>query len=321
MFMSNLLAALLGILAYSLLNIGFFLQKRAAASLPSIESIDAKANLKNFLTNKQWLVGYLLTVIQTFPFWIALSIGSITVVTPMIGVGLIVFVVISVVIEKEPLSKFEIAGIAFIVVGLVVIGITSEQDSRVWTFQEMVGVFGSPQSIVFLVVSLVAAILTFILPALLKYKLSDVFYGLSSGIFATFGAILSKAFMSAINAEAGGSLQFALSQGLWWLFFILFVISTGGSLIGQQMGYQKGKGVIVVSIFNVMTVLGPSLGGVIMFNEWENVDSNTIIFKVIAYVLLLIGIVVLSIFTEKASAPKPKPTENEAKESDSTPES
>ena len=299
--MSNFLAAILGILAYSMVNIGFFLQKRAASSLPAIESTDASSNVKNFLTNKMWLFGFSLTIIQMIPFWIALSLGSISVVTPMIGVGLIVFVVLSATVGKEPIAKSEYVGIGCIVLGLVLIGITTESDSKIWSLSDMVAVFLSPDSLLFLILLFAFAIGFTIVCILRKYKHADILLGVSSGIFASFGAIFSKAFMTGFDSRVGGNFIFALSSFAWWLFFIGLLVGNGASLVEQQLGFQKGKGVVLISIFNVITVMIPSLSGVIMFGEWANVSTSSITLKLISYGILSVGIVLLSIFTQKAN--------------------
>jgi hypothetical protein len=302
--MSNVLAALLGIVAYSMVNIGFFLQKRAAAALPAIESTDASTNMKNFLTNKMWLIGFSLTIIQMIPFWIALSLGSISVVTPMIGVGLIVFVVLSATVGKEPISKSEYFGIAGIVIGLVLIGITTQSDTRVWSLQDMVVVFLSPGSLLFLIILLVVSIGFTVVCIGLKYRGADILLGISSGIFASFGAIFSKAFMTGFDDRVGGGFLFALGSMAWWIFFIGLIVANGASLVEQQMGFQKGKGVILISIFNVVTVMVPSLSGVIMFNEWSGIDPSMLTLKLISYGILSVGIVLLSVFTQKAGSAK-----------------
>jgi drug/metabolite transporter (DMT)-like permease len=217
----------------------------------------------------------------------------------MIGVGLILFVILSATLMKERVSKSDIIGIALIVIGLVIIGITTEEESRTWTYEEMVSTFSETKSIIFLVVTFLIAIGFAGTCILLKYKYADVLFGLSSGIFASFGAIFSKAFMTALDFGNFRSILIALGLLGWWFFFLGLIISNVLSLVQQQLGFQKGRGVILISIFNVLTVLVPTIAGIIMFGEWNHLDPNMITLKIISFGILFAGIVLLSIFTQK----------------------
>jgi drug/metabolite transporter (DMT)-like permease len=202
---------------------------------------------------------------------------------------------------KEKISRSDMAGIALIVVGLVMIGLTTEEEGRTWNYDEMVDAFLESKSIIFLVITLIIAIGLAASCIIIKYKYADILLGLSSGIFASFGAIFSKAFMTPLDFSNLGSIIFALGLLGWWFFFLGLIISNILSLVQQQLGFQKGRGVILISIFNVLTVLVPTIAGIIMFGEWDNVDSSIITVKIISFVILLAGIVLLSIFTQKPS--------------------
>ncbi|MBD3351886.1 MAG: hypothetical protein GF364_10410, partial [Candidatus Lokiarchaeota archaeon] len=64
--MSVFIGVLIAILCYSMLNIGQALQKKAASTLPDIEKTDLKGNLKNFLKNPVWLIGWIMATVQWY---------------------------------------------------------------------------------------------------------------------------------------------------------------------------------------------------------------------------------------------------------------
>jgi len=95
------LAIILGITAYSLLYIGLVLEKKGASMLPKIEGTGFFQNIKNLLTNKIWMLGLILTSNQWWLYAMALDLGSLSLVTPLLGVGLVVLVIFSYFYLKE----------------------------------------------------------------------------------------------------------------------------------------------------------------------------------------------------------------------------
>jgi hypothetical protein len=94
--MSVFLGIIIAIIAYSMYNIGMALQKKAASSLPNIENTSLKGNLKNFLSNKIWLLGFIMATVQWYIYLIALPMAPLSVLSSMMGVGLVVLVVFSI---------------------------------------------------------------------------------------------------------------------------------------------------------------------------------------------------------------------------------
>ena len=294
--MSTALAIVYAIISYTLLDIGFVLQKKGVDELPAIETQNATDNAKNFLKSKTWVAGFLLTNVQIIFYWLALNEGSLSLVVPMMGFGLVVFVIFSVILLEEKLTKKEIGGIVLTITGIVILGLTTPETEEQISYDEMVRILLQIESIIFLLGCLVAAIVFVMLSVSRDYKNADVLFGLSAGILTIFGAVGSKAFMTPIDPGNPATIWLALSLLGWWIFLIMLIGGSFCSMVSQQIGFQKGKAVLVVALFNVLNILLPSLFGILIFDEWAELDPNLVNWKILSFILLLAGVLILSIF-------------------------
>ncbi|MHA1742685.1 MAG: DMT family transporter [Candidatus Heimdallarchaeota archaeon] len=289
------LAIFLGILSYSMLNIGLALEKKAATELPAVEKQSFFSNIKNFLTNKIWLFGFLLTSLQWFLFLIALQFGSVSLVTPMMGVGLAVLVLFSVLFLKEKLSIKELGGMLCTIIGVVILGATSTQETK-YTLEELNRRVGSIEGIIFLVAMVVFVALLVLFSVLRKFAFADIAFGISGGVASGVGVIFSKAFSSAIDfSDFKNTFIIAVHHWEWWLYLVLLLAFNILSTVLPQVGFQKGKAIIVSPLFSVSALVTAVIGGVIVYSEWSNLSIGFIIGKIVALVVTITGIVILSI--------------------------
>jgi len=293
--LSIFLAIFLGILSYSMLNIGLALEKKAATELPPVEQQSFFMNLKNFLTNKLWIIGFLLTSLQWFLFLVALQYGSVSLVTPMMGVGLAVLALFSVLFLKETISVKELAGIFCTIVGVVILGATSTQETT-FNLEELNQRLSSIGGIVFLCCSFVFMVLFVLLSVIRKFSFADIAFGFSGGVASGIGVIFSKAFSSAIDfSDFRTSFLLAIHHWEWWLYLVLLLVFNVVSTILPQIGFQKGKAIIVSPLFSVSALLTAVVGGVIVYSEWSSLGIGFIIGKIIALIVTISGIIILSI--------------------------
>ncbi len=304
------LAILFGILSYSMLNIGLALEKKAAAELPAVEKHSFFSNIKNFLTNKVWLFGFLLTSVQWFLFLIALQFGSVSLVTPMMGIGLAVLVLFSVFFLKEKISIKELAGMFCTIVGVVILGATSLEETT-YSLDELNQRLGSLEGIIFLGVMVVFMAIFILFSVLRKFAFADIAFGFSGGVASGVGVLFSKAFSSAIDfSDFKNSFIIAVHHWEWWLYLVLLVAFNVISTVLPQIGFQKGKAIIVSPLFSVSALLTAVVGGAIIFSEWSLLGTGFIIGRVIALIVTIIGVIILSIAALQES--KKETNENES---------
>jgi len=293
------LAIFLGVLSYSMLNVGMGLQKKGAESLPKIEKQKVWQNLKNFFTNKTWLLGFVLVQSQWILLTMALDFAPISIITPLMSFGMVALVIFSFFYLKESISFVEIAGIIAIIIGIVILGLTNPEEEVLYTLNETIERFSSTWSIVFLVIIFVISIGLILLSILRKYKNADILFGISAGITDALGAILLKALMSGADFRDKTIVNDSVTNWVWWFFMFTMIIFNGTATIYLQVAYQRGKAVIVAPIFGVLAMIVPVFAGIIIFSDWAIfVEQNMIgkmLLKIAAFVIIIAGAVVLSI--------------------------
>lgn len=294
---STALAIIFGIISYSLVNIGLALQKKGAALLPKIEKTSFWLNLKNFFSNKFWLVGILCTNISFIFLAIAMNQGPLSIVAPMQGVGLTVLLVFSFLYLKEKISIWEVIGIITIIAGIVILGVTNSTSKTTYSISEINQLFLQTKSIVFLCIFSALVLSAVIFSIVRKFQFANLIFSLGAGIFSGLGAIFTKAYMSAIDfSNFSSSIIFAFKQWIWWLFFLIMVVYNLLSEVFPQIAYQKGKVVLVAPLFAVMALIIPVFGGIIIFSEWNNLATWNLALKIVAIIFVLSGVTTLSYF-------------------------
>jgi drug/metabolite transporter (DMT)-like permease len=294
-----------------MLNIGFVLQKKAAATLPVIEEQSIWRNLRNFFTNITWLLGFLLININFFIFLFAVEFGSLSLVTPIAGVGLVVLVIFSFFYLKEPITKSEIIGIITIISGVIILGVTNPASESTYTLNEMNGFFKEYRAIIYIIIftSLMIGMVTFSL--IKKIPIAGALLGMSSGFASGLGVIFTKAVTGGFEtSNFWATFVNAMKQWEWWIYFLLLLGFNIASTIFLQLGYQKSKAVIVSPLFSIASLVIPVLGGLIIFLEWSTYSIGIIAGKSIALVLVAIGIVLLSIASTKEPVEKDEKNNN-----------
>ncbi len=108
----------------------------------------------------------------------------------------------------------------------------------------------------------------------------------------------------------------------------------GGTVI-QQMGFQHGKAIVVAPLVTIFNLLIGTLGGIVVFGDWNGLPSSTIDWNIISVVMIVVGVAILSFLRTGTTAPQntakesPKEpvdkipeqtTEEKSAESDETPE-
>ena len=300
----TLLSIGLAALAFSLLNVGLALEKKGASEVPSIEGAGALRSLKNFLTNRTWLVGFLLTNVQIVFLWIALGLGTMSLVAPMAGVGMVVLAAFSHFYLHETISRPMAFGIALVVAGIAILGATHPVDPQPLAAADALALAVQPRALVFLAGMMALVILPVLASVKASWRAADVACGIASGAAASLGTIAARLMMAVLGTDVEGGFFASMFTRFATLPLLVLVIGgNAGSMVLQQFGFQKGRAVVVAPIYTVATVILPALAGVALFQEWAGFDTVTMAVQIGAMVLVLIGTGILSAFGASRSAP------------------
>ena len=292
----NLLWAIIAQLCSTSLNfIGMTIQKKAANDLPTIGSeAGIWQSVKNFLKNKEWILGYGLNFASVILNSVALALAAISIIQPLYGFGLIVLVIFSHFYLKEKITPIDIVGVVIGIAGIVVIGITAVQPDLL-SYTDLLVKFFDIRGIIFLSVFLGLAIILYLISEKIPQNISVILLTISSSIWTATSFLFYKSISSAIRDLGFVSAFFGEGAIYTWSFIGLIALVSAIGLIMLNIAYQKGQCVIVVPIWSSLQVVLPLLAGIIVFEEWQNFSTNTIIWQTAGIVIMLISLVILSI--------------------------
>ena len=130
--MRSLLAVVLAAVTSSLYALSTSLQAIEARHAPQSEALSASL-LKRLVRRPLWLLGGLAGVLAWPLQAVALSIGSVTLVQPALGFGLIVLLVLGVRVLHETIGAREVVGALAIAGGIAVVGWAGPSETGSFT--------------------------------------------------------------------------------------------------------------------------------------------------------------------------------------------
>lgn len=278
-----------------MLYIGLALEKKAAARLPPLEDHRLGTNLKNFFSDPLWLVGFALTNVQMVPLWAALSFGPMSMVSPMLALGLVVLTLFSVTYLKETVTRLMGVGLIFAMGGVVLFGAVSGRESKPG-WEQALALLAQPKMWVLCLALGLGVAVPIAVSRLLGHRHADIWFGLASGMSSSLGMLFAKLMMAGFSGDHFTRWQF-------YLFFLLVILGNGGSMALQQFGFQKGRAIVLTPIFTAVFVLVPAAIGVALFDEWAQMSRGAIGWKLGGMGILIAGVVLLSATSVRAVQP------------------
>jgi drug/metabolite transporter (DMT)-like permease len=298
-------------------NVGTLMQKKGADQVPNIHKTSTGKNVRNFLTNKAWMVGYLLIIIGTVANIVALGFGPLSVLQPFLAIGIVVTVVLSRTYLHERVGRNMIGSQVVIIAGVVIMGIASFSGPQP-SFPTILSYDIRPGAIAFQVGMVAFAVFCYWYTKATGYRHADIWISLFTGIISVMSYLYTKILMA-------GILQFGLSlalvsNGLVWIVFGLMITASAASFISRTVAYQHGRAVLINNLYNGLSIALPVPFGVIVLSEWIGVPTPNIALEVIAVAVIIVGIawmVRIELQMQKVNpnpAPEAEATETQAVE-------
>ncbi|NPV02763.1 MAG: DMT family transporter [Brevinematales bacterium] len=243
--MEQILAAVfLGFAGNSLISLGQVIQKSQVQGFDIHEGGARKARHIGL-----WIAGIAGSNIGLAILYWAISIGSASIAGAMNGTGLASLILFSRLILGERIDRWEAAGIALIMLGVVVfplapmpvIGQPAVEIAHLWIGAGiMTGVIGV----------LLAATIVMKKPA-------GMALGFLAGTFTGFSALFQRAGASEFSAGGGQGVIYTI---VWLGFFLL-------SFLTLQFAYRENPILKILPYFTGFKALIPLIGGVLFFSE------------------------------------------------------
>jgi drug/metabolite transporter (DMT)-like permease len=273
-------AIVLAVVATTCFQAGLVLQKLAADRLPRLGLRARQGSVYlAFFRSPTWLAGMAINVFGWVLLLKALANAPVSIIQPVLGFGLALLALLSVVFLGERLSALEWTGVVTLVAGIVCLGVSGAGPAGETAPFALAPLF---------VVSLAFAIvLGAAVPLGRAGRVSmPVVLGFGSGVLVGLGALYAKGLFLCL--EAGLS-------GVAWLVFLplMLVVYTSGMWV-MQAGFQQGRALIVVALNAVTNKVVAIVGGMATLGEVLPDASSLAAARLAGFVLVLVGTALLA---------------------------
>jgi drug/metabolite transporter (DMT)-like permease len=275
-------AVLLAALAALCTDIGLILLKQEGDKLPPLRWQAGLAALKAFARNPLWLIGLFLQPIGYACYLLALARGPLSIVQPIMGAGVLLFVLFAAIVLKEPIGMRAWGAIASTVVGIGLLALslspaTDLQPARID------GAALIAFSACFLGLGWLASFG-------MRPRDQGLWLAIESGLLLGLASLYAKGLALALSQgspqESWASL--ALNPYLWCTFL--------GNVLGFILllsAFQQGRAGIVLPLSSAPANLIPVAGGLLVLGE-RLPPSQALILRLVAIVLTLSGVTILA---------------------------
>ena len=250
------------------INLGFFVQHRAAAGLPELKLRHPIVTLIPLLKDRAWVIGNLAGVLGWLLYLLALWLAPLSLVQAASagGVGVLAFAVWRG--GGIALVRRELAGVGAAMAGLILLGISLAAGNDEGAKTDL------GPLLMWLGGSVVAAGIA--VGPLARAVAPGAGLGIAAGILYAAGDISNK----------------AAYGGRYWLWPVLSAFHLV-ALIGLQLGFQRGGALATAGSANLLLNALPIVAGVALFHE--GIPSGALGgARIAAFTLVIIGAVLLA---------------------------
>jgi drug/metabolite transporter (DMT)-like permease len=275
-------AIALSVLATSCYQVGIVMQKIGADRMPRLAlTLRQGAVYRAFLRSPIWLGGMAITIVGWVLFLNALANAPVSIVQPVLGFGLALLALFSVVVLRERLRPLEWGGIALMIAGIVLLGVSAAAAHRE----------AAPSFPGLLAVSVVllATLATAARVARARRSVPlPIVLGFGAGALIGLAALYTKGLF--LSLEAG------LPWLAWLVFFPFMVAANLGAIWVQQAGFQHGRALIVVAMNAVTNKVVSIVGGMATLGELLPGETGLAAARLAGFVTILLGTLALARF-------------------------
>ncbi|MBN1411065.1 MAG: hypothetical protein JW969_09485 [Spirochaetales bacterium] len=289
------IAIVLGIVSFSLKNMGYVLQKKGVNEITA----NGAATVFKHFTNPSWLVGQVLPFAGAFILIVAYSYGPISVIMPFSGLSFIVLLLFCRYYLMEKISRGEIAAILAGIGGLTMLNVsTLNITDRLTGFRYFflntfngfsLPVMGAP----------VLLALGFALICLKrKSRFRGPAFGVLAGMVGGVSLIVQKPFSMGLK-ELFPFNDLGINFVLLLVCGVVFITCVILAIYFLNLGYHFDRGVIVTPLYAVLQIVVPVLGGIVFFGEWNLLEGCMIVLCILGLSVSLVSVGLFTYFGEK----------------------
>jgi drug/metabolite transporter (DMT)-like permease len=279
----------LAVAAAFLFALGLVLQEKSASTLPA-EAVGA-GFLVRLVRQPVWLLGGAAQVAGFVAQAIALGIGRMVIVQPLLILTIVFALPLGRVIEKRRIKRNEWIGAAVVTVGLGALLITSKTDegSDDAAFLRWAIIGG---------ITVGAAVVLFLLAQGRVPTMRAAFLGTAGGILFGLAAALTKTVVSSLDEGIGSVV------GDWHLY-VLIVVSIAAFWL-EQAALQTGALAAAVATTMAFDPLSSLVFGIVLFDEALHETAFGYVLSLLALAAALFGLVLIA-RAKESGPPPPEP--------------
>ena len=252
----------IALVATTIYNVGFVLEKRALTYLPAIDAHRIVSLLRTLFTAPGWLAGFALILGGMVLQLVVLSLEPLTVAQPLQASGVVVTILLSRLVLRERLGRTELACIGVLVVSVVLLSLSSGHGSAAGTSADGLGVT-------------LAALPGFLISLLIywsahrasrarhRYRrgVTGVSYGLCAGLMYGVAGLALKALSAGLFS--GHRTHSLLASTALSPYLYVALACMGAGLVLFQTALQRSPASIVVPLGAIV-----STGYLIVIGSW-----------------------------------------------------
>jgi uncharacterized protein YbaR (Trm112 family)/drug/metabolite transporter (DMT)-like permease len=291
----------IALVATTIYNVGFVLEKRALTYLPAIDAHRIWSLLRTLFTAPGWLAGFSLILVGMVLQLVVLSLEPLTVAQPLQASGVVVTILLSWLVLRERLGRIELVCIAVLVASVILLSLSSGSGSAAGTHADALSVT-------------LAALPGFGLAAGIYWSAqragrarhrqrrtaSGISYGLCAGLMYGVAGLALKALSAALfSGHRAHSLLIAAALSPY-LYVALGCMAAGLCLF--QTALQRSPASIVVPLGAII-----STGYLIVIGSWlfhERLPSSPVLLslRLVGGIAAVLVPVVLAVNAERAAS-------------------
>ena len=290
----------IALVATTIYNVGFVLEKRALTYLPAIDAHRIWSLLRTLFTAPGWLAGFAFILVGMVLQLVVLSLEPLTVAQPLQASGVVVTILLSRLVLRERLGRIELVCIAVLVASVVLLSLSSGHGSAAGTHADALSVtlaalpgFGLAAGIYWSAQR----------PGRARHRqrrpASGISYGLCAGLMYGVAGLALKALSAALfSGHRAHSLLIAAALSPY-LYVALDCMAAGLCLF--QTALQRSPASIVVPLGAII-----STGYLIVIGSWlfhERLPSSPLLLslRLIGGIAAVLVPIVLAVTAERAA--------------------
>jgi drug/metabolite transporter (DMT)-like permease len=264
-----------------LLAIGLLMMKARADDLPAAYGANIFSAIFEWLRDPMWMGGLVVQAAGYALYVLSLSNAQVSMVAVMQQGGIAFFVVLSIMILGERARPIEWAGIAAIMIGMVMLGLSlSPDDSQ--------GAMDSGALLRFSILTTFAGLVPYMIE---RYRANGVAPAILSGVLFGLAGLFAKGMTNDLVARSSAPILLRLMSDPCFYGVIV------GNIVGivlLQNSFTSARGIIAMPLSSALSNIVPIAGGMLAFGEHLPFDHTAASMRITAFVLTVGGSALLA---------------------------